>query len=268
MIPRLPPRAQGFASSSDGTRIAWYRHGQGDRTILFVPTWNIVDARVSGHQVAMLAPLATVITYDPRGAGASDRPRQGYDFPRHAADALAVLDANDIGRASLVTVSRSVNVAALLATDDPDRVERLAALAPYVEFEIDPSWPDPDELDAWRSDWPGFVEPFMRQVFTEPDSADVIAEVTAIGLEATPGVIVTQEYELDWQRPAGLLSSVSCPTLVIHGESDATTPVSLVRRIVGAIPDARLELIAGGGHRPDIRTPELVNPLLKAFLID
>lgn len=215
----------------------------------------------------MLSARATVITYDPRGAGASDRPEHGYDFPLHAADALAVLDANGIARASLVTVSRSVNVAALLATDHRDRVERLAAIAPYAEFESDPGWPDADELDSWRSDWPGFVEPFMRLVFTEPDSEDVIEEVTAIALDATPEVIVTQEYELDWQRPASLLSSVACPTLVIHGASDATTPLSVVQRIVEAIPRARLEMIAGGGHRPDIRTPELVNPILEAFLI-
>jgi pimeloyl-ACP methyl ester carboxylesterase len=36
--------------------------------------------------------------------------------------------------------------------------------------------------------------------------------------------------------------------------------------IVAAMPDARLEVIPGGGHRPDIRTPELVNPLLLEFL--
>ena len=80
-----------MATSTDGTQIAWYRYGGGERAILFVPTWNIVDARVVGHQVAALEPHATVVTYDPRGHGASERPKRGYDFPLHAADALAVL---------------------------------------------------------------------------------------------------------------------------------------------------------------------------------
>jgi len=113
VIPRPSPEAEGIAESMDGTRIAWNRYGQGEPTILFVPTWNIVDARVSGHQVAALARHATVLTYDPRGAGASDRPERGYDFPFHAADALAVLQANDVDRAALVTASRSINVAFL-----------------------------------------------------------------------------------------------------------------------------------------------------------
>jgi hypothetical protein len=51
-----------MVTSVDGTRIAWYRYGGGERAVLFVPTWNIVDARVVGHQVAALEPHATVVT--------------------------------------------------------------------------------------------------------------------------------------------------------------------------------------------------------------
>jgi pimeloyl-ACP methyl ester carboxylesterase len=106
----------------------------------------------------------------------------------------------------------------------------------------------------------------MREVFTEPDSEDVVAELVAIALEATPEVISTQARECDWLHPARLLGRVSCPTLAIHGDSDALTPVTVAEDIVDAMPDARLELIEGGGHRPDIRSPELVNPLLMDFL--
>lgn len=70
-----------------------------------------------------------------------------------------------------------------------------------------------------------------------------------------------------WRLPAGLLRRVTCPTLVVHGEADAPVPVALAERIVAAMPNARLEPIPGGGHRPDIRTPELVNPLLLEFLL-
>jgi pimeloyl-ACP methyl ester carboxylesterase len=268
VLPRPRPESEGKAQSVDGTNIAWYRYGQGDRTILFVPTWNIVDARVVGHQVAELASHATVLTLDPRGAGESDRPERGYDFPLHAADVLAVLDANGIHGASLVTASRGVNTAILLIAEDPARFDRLAAIAPYVELETNADPPDPEVLEEWRTDWPGFIVPFMQSVFSEPHSTDVIAEVTAIGLEATPDVIVTQVVESDWQEPARRLRSVTCPTLVIHGDSDEAIPVEDVQRIVDAIPNARLELIPGGGHRPDIRSPEIVNPLLSAFLVD
>jgi aminoacrylate hydrolase len=60
---------------------------------------------------------------------------------------------------------------------------------------------------------------------------------------------------------------VTCPTLVVHGEADKPVPVELAERIAARMPNARLEVIPDGGHRPDIRTPELVNPLLLDFLL-
>jgi pimeloyl-ACP methyl ester carboxylesterase len=257
-----------MATSIDGTRIAWYRYGAGEHALLFVPTWNIVDARVVGHQVAAFESRATVVTYDPRGAGASERPPRGYDFPLHAADALAVLDATGIEHAALVTASRGVNAALLLSTDDHERFDRLAVVAPYMQLEAEPAPPSPKWLESLRTDWPGFIVPFMHDVFTEPDSGAVIAEMIAIGLEASPEIVVTQELELDWQRPARLLGRVDRPVLVVHGEADAPVPVAHARSIVAALPNARLELVPRGGHRPDIRTPELVNPLLRDFLFE
>lgn len=256
-----------MATSADGTQIAWYRYGGGERAVLFVPTWNIVDARTVGHQVAALEPHATVVTYDPRGAGSSDRPERGYDFPLHAADARAVVDAIGIEQVALVTASRGLNAALLLTAEDPQRFDRLAVVGPYMQLDADPAPPHAEWLESLRTDWPGFIGPFMHSVFTEPDSADVIAEMIEIGLEATPQVVVNQELEQNWQRPARLLGTVACRTLVVHGADDAAVPASLAESIVGAMPNARLELIPGGGHRPDIRTPELVNPLLLEFLL-
>jgi pimeloyl-ACP methyl ester carboxylesterase len=233
-----------------------------------VPTWNLVDSRVVGHQVAALAAQATVLTFDPRGSGASDRPAHGYGFPMHAADAIAVLAANGVDRASLVTASRGMNTAVLLASDHPGRFERIVAVAPFVV--VDPeSEPDDDSwIVEWRTDWAGFVVPFMQAVFTEPDSDDVLAEVTAIALEADAELMITQELELDWRTPSKVLGSVSCPTLLIHGDMDEVTSPSASRRLAEAMPDARIELIPGGGHRPDIRSSDLVNPLMEAFLLE
>ena len=267
MIPAPQPRERGLATSADGTRIAWSSYGSAEPTVVFVPTWNLVDARVVGHQVAALEPHVTVVTFDPRGAGASERPAQGYDFPLHAADALAVLDATGVRRAAIVTASRGLNAAVLLATEQPQRVTRIAAIAPYMRLEPSPSTPDPERLQRWRDDWPGFIVPFMHAVFTEPESAEVIEEMIAIGLDASPDVVATQEAELDWATPARLLEHVGCPTLIVHGDGDVPVPVEIARAIHAELRDARLELIAGGGHRPDIRNPELVNPLLLEFLL-
>jgi pimeloyl-ACP methyl ester carboxylesterase len=265
----LAPVKQGFVESH-GSRIAWKLYGEGSGVVLFIPTWNIVDSRVVGHQVAFLARHVRVLTYDPRGAGLSDRPSTGYGFEEHSDDARAVLDENNVERAAVVTASRGINPAVLLAARHPERVERLAVIAPYMQ--LNP--PQQDEVRrgrertaaAWRNDWPGFVRAFMEMVFSEPNSRETIDTLVQIALEASPEVLIQQESELDWELAPPLLGQVRCPTLVIHGTDDRTTPVQIARAVAAAIADARLVLLEGAGHRPDIRDPEQVNRLLSEFL--
>ena len=126
---------------------------------------------------------------------------------------------------------------------------------------------DPAALEELRTDWRGFIDPFMHAVFSEPESDEVIAEMIAIGMDASVDVVATQETELDWAEPARLMGDVACPVLVIHGEDDGPVPLSLAQEITAAMPTARLEVLPHGGHRPDIRSPELVNPLLLEFLL-
>jgi pimeloyl-ACP methyl ester carboxylesterase len=144
---------------------------------------------VVAHQVAFLARHARVLTFDPRGAGESDRPRTGYGFAEPSDDARAVLDANGVERASVMTASRGINAAVRVAARHPERVERLAVIAPYMRsIALNRTARRDRERTAavWRSDWPGFVRGFMERVISEPNSRDTIDELVEIGLEASP----------------------------------------------------------------------------------
>lgn len=272
------PSTDGLAVSADGTRIAWKRHGAGDGVILFIPTWNLVDSRVVRHQVDFLSSRATVLTYDPRGAGRSDRPARGYDFPMHAADARAVLDAAGVGQVSVVTASRGLGGTVVLASAYPERIKRIVAVGSYLQLQptesrfwtVDAITETRDLFSAhgWRTDWPAFARAFMELVFSEPDSEATIRELVEIALKASPEILLTQERELDWAAIPPLLHTVTAPTLLIHGDGDVPVPVSLAQAIADAMPDARVHVVPGGGHRPDIRTPERVNPLIADFLLN
>ena len=63
-----------------------------------------------------------------------------------------------------------------------------------------------------------------------------------------------------------LLPRVKVPTLIVWGENDRIVPVSAGERISSAMPDARLEVIAGAGHMPHIEKPDEVIPLLMQHL--
>jgi pimeloyl-ACP methyl ester carboxylesterase len=268
-----------MAAGEGGCGIAWYRYGEGDRVVVFLPTWNIVDARAVGHQVKYLAEHCTVITYDARGSGSSDRPPTGYDFSAHAADGIAVLDANGVDHAAIVTASRGFSPAVIAAVEHPGRVDCIACIAPGID--LDPSDEEhasteaedtADEWDwfsdeAWRADWPGFARFFMQLCFGEPGSEALIDEMVEIMLDASPEILIAQRAESDWAQAPALVPSLRCPTLLIHGDSDPLLSVAAVEAVVNAVPNAQLKLIEGGGHRPDIRSPERVNPLLADFVL-
>jgi len=71
---RYPDRT-GFIER-DGVRVFWEGYGEGERAILFLPTWSIVHARVWKAQIPYFARHFRVITFDGRGNGRSDRPAE------------------------------------------------------------------------------------------------------------------------------------------------------------------------------------------------
>ncbi len=78
-----PPEREGYVER-EGVRVHWELFGSGDRTVLLLPSWSIVPARVWKGQVAHLARRARVVVFDPRGNGRSDRPTDSsaYDLER------------------------------------------------------------------------------------------------------------------------------------------------------------------------------------------
>src|SRR3990170_2176646 len=112
----------------DGVRIHYEVYGDGEPTILLLPTWSIVHSRHWKMQIPYLARHCRVVTFDGRGNGRSDRPTSGYEEREFAADALAVLDATETERAVLVSFSLGAQRALLLAARLP-RVPRVLLLA-------------------------------------------------------------------------------------------------------------------------------------------
>lgn len=59
---------------------------------------------------------------------------------------------------------------------------------------------------------------------------------------------------------------ISAPTLLIWGDSDPISPVAVGRHLEARIPDARLEIVAGGDHDVAATHPELVTALIARHL--
>jgi pimeloyl-ACP methyl ester carboxylesterase len=62
-----------------------------------------------------------------------------------------------------------------------------------------------------------------------------------------------------------LLPRIAVPTLLIWGELDARSPLSVARQFEQAIPDTKLVVIPGAGHVSNLEQPELFNDAVRRF---
>jgi pimeloyl-ACP methyl ester carboxylesterase/predicted glycosyltransferase len=276
------PDETGFVER-DGVRVHWERYGTGERTVLLMPTWEICHSRIWKGQIPDLARRFQVVTFDPRGHGASDRPVQAraYDRREFARDAVAVLDALAVARTAVVSWRTGVGV--LLASAYPERVSALVEIASDLPLSPEPADDPAYSFDAelptdegwakwnrhyWLRDWPGFLEFFFATAFSEPHSTKQIEDAVGWGMRADPQTVVGA-MAADWpgrEEALELCGRIRCPVLVIQGTDDQIVGPQRGPAMAAAIPGARLLLLEGSGHGPQLRDPVRVNLELRSFL--
>jgi pimeloyl-ACP methyl ester carboxylesterase/predicted glycosyltransferase len=275
----------------DGVGIAWQVYGEqrhpGDPAVLLLPTWCIVTADVWKLQVPFLARRGRVITYDPRGNGDSDRPRDERDFSRDrlTRDALDVLDVTGTSRAVVVGLSCGNEQALDLASDHPDRVAAWVAIAPSI-LGLGPypeararafaTW-DEDTGDdegwgrynrySWLRDYPGFVDFFFDQLVPEEHSTKLIEDLVGWSTTTDGETLALAEAA---RRPGPRAveeqcAAVSCPVVVVHGTEDHVIPFDHGVRLA-ELTGGTLVTFEGAGHLPQGREPVAVNRVLDDVL--
>lgn len=268
----------------DGIRVFYEVYGEGERTILLLPTWSIIHARQWKAQIPFLARHFRVVAFDGRGNGGSDRPEvpAAYDEREYAADALAVLDATRTDRAVLLGYSMGAQRGLVLAAEHPERVAGAIFIGPAYPGGGEPlperAVPWEEELDTdegwakhnkhyWLRDYPDFVRFFFSRVFTEPHSTKQIDDCVGWALETTGETLVTAQYgaTLEPEEARALARRVRCPVLVVHGTGDRIASVTRGRALAEHTGD-RLVVVEGGGHAPHARDPVMFNRLVYDFV--
>jgi pimeloyl-ACP methyl ester carboxylesterase/UDP:flavonoid glycosyltransferase YjiC (YdhE family) len=279
------PDESGYVVNS-GVRIHYEVYGTGQPTIMLLPTWAIVDSRHWKMQVPFLARNYRVITFDPRGNGRSDRPKDAsaYADTAFASDIRAVLDATGTERAVLAGFCTAFIWALLFATTEPQRVTGIVAIAPTLPIPPADPWERyeasfDDILDTtegwakenrhyWRRDWRGYVQFFMSQIATEPHSTKPYDDLVEWGLQTDADTMLCDadapHQIADEAEAAQLCHALTCPVLVIGGDRDKIVPPERARRIA-ELTSAELLVIEGGGHAPHVRYPVAVNHVIRDF---
>lgn len=231
--------------------VHYIEQGAGDPVVLVHGNWAIGAWWLP--TLARLPQGLRGIAPDLRGRGRTEGPDSDYAIASLAADMLALLDALELGRAHLVGHSLGAAVAMQLALDHPARVASLAVLAPPWVEGMPEAFYNPERQRMLAADPAMFAMALRAIAPTAPDDdawRRLVAEGHRQRLAATLGA---QDALRDW-RPGDALGAIPCPKLAIGGEHDPLIPPPVAERAAQAL-GARLVIVAGAGHSPNIEAP-------------
>jgi pimeloyl-ACP methyl ester carboxylesterase len=219
-----------------------------------------------------LAEACRVIRVDLLGHGSSSSPASDYDIPAHARRVRTVLDRLGVGSVTVVGHSMGCLVACALA--EQLRGDTVAVVLIDMGPSLDAAAPDdllvkllltrfPGRL-LWRLRNEATIRRALRSAFARPmEVPDAIVDA-ALGMNHR-ALARTSRGAVDYLRDASLperLAALGVPLLVIFGEEDARYSSSSAGDY-RAVPDVRIELLAGVGHTPLLEDPEATARLVR-----
>lgn len=216
------------------------------------------DSPLWHHWLDALADGRTLLRYDERGSGVSDRDVTRFSVDAWVEDLEAVVDAAGLARFSLLGLSNGGAVAIAYAVRHPERVSHLVLCGGLARGRLrrDPSSRARSEAEAMlsliRIGW-GQANPAFRRIFTTlfvPGAThtqmtwfDEMQRISAAPETAALMRLAREEVDV-----TDLLSQVRTPTLVMHAQDDAAVPFEQGRELAYAIPDARFVPLEGRNH--------------------
>lgn len=189
----------------------------------------------------------------------------------YAADVEALLDTLGVARAVVCGLSMGGYAAFALFRRAPGRFRGmiLADTRPQADS-ADARAGRLKLIELARRGGPPAVADEMLPKLLAPASrqANVERRVRSIAEANTTAGLVGALLRM-MRRPDSvpLLGQIACPALVVVGSEDRLTPPDVAREMQRQIPSARLEVIDGAGHLPNLEQPEAFNAALSRFLV-
>ena len=251
-----------FCSVPDGTRLAYALHGRG-APLVRTATWLTHlefdwESPVWRHWLDALGDGHTVLRYDERGCGLSDRDVEDVSLEARLADLEAVIDAAGMERVALLGISQGGPLAVAFAARHPERVGRLVLFATFARGRLmrDPSPAEREQAQLMESlirmGW-GLGLPAFRRLFTtlfipdaSPEQMQWFDELQRATADAETAVRIRHARNRDDVTDEA--KRVACPTLVIHARDDALVPFAEGRLLATLIPGARFVALESRNH--------------------
>jgi pimeloyl-ACP methyl ester carboxylesterase/DNA-binding CsgD family transcriptional regulator len=256
-----------YCRAADGVRIAFYTMGVGP-PLVHTPPFPLGHLRVEWRNPAnqdyihRLCEGITLVRYDGRGCGLSDRDVADFSDAARSLDVEAVADHLSLRQFALLGFGHAGSMAVAYAAEHPERVSHLILWHSYASAAdvpnlsriqaarslIQTDWNSYAELEGYRAS--GFRGGAAARWYTEFIKESVSPEALAASYSAIGHIDVRQ-----------LLPAVRCPTLVLARRASEVLPLDIARDLTTSIPDARLVTLEGSGVIP---FPDVVDEFVSA----
>ena len=263
--------ADGFAPVPNGSL---YYEVNGDGPTLVLVHAGIADCRMWDDQVAAFSRSYQVVRYDVRNFGRSSIAQEDF---AHYEDLHDLLDHLGVDRATVLGVSMGGTLTIDFVLAYPQIVSALVLVATgpngYDRWgdEITKGWAE-ETAALEAGDMERAVEINLRMWVGGPsrspeevDSA-VRSRVREMLAHNLPREGEGESQDLE-PLAAERLGDIEVPALVIVGDKDAPDIIASSRLLASEIRGARLEIMSGVAHAPNMERPEEFNRIVLDFLV-
>lgn len=269
-----------YATASDGVVIACTSFGSGPPLIIMpiLPLSHLqVEWQMDGMRAFLehLAETNTVVRFDARGLGLSDRAAPDRSLDAHLLDVEAVCRRLGITRASVFAASYSGPIGIRLAARRPELVSKLMLWCTHA-FHGDVVSRLPQVSNQQREavnqlagvDRELFIRTYLHRAvgWTEGEIANQFVEIAKQSIDMENFFEnLAHHVEFDARED---LAGVKAPTLVMHRPAFIGSHVDVAKNLAAAIPNARLVLLDGESVVPFIGNTARMLESVDEFLIE
>ena len=252
---------------ANGLEIAYERAGEGS-PLVFVHG-AAVDGRMWQPQLAALADEFTVVAWDEPGAGRSSDVPADFDLPDYASCLAALVDAVALGPVHVAGLSWGGTVVLELYRRRPELVATLILIDTYAGWKGSlPGEEVQARLEGLRqmlAEPAELFDPTLPGLFAGDPPAAFVPLLEEMAADVRPDHLRRQLLLMAEADQRDLLPQITVPTLLIWGEQDVRSPITVAHQFEQTIPAAKLVVIPNCGHVSNLEQPEHVNDAVREF---
>jgi pimeloyl-ACP methyl ester carboxylesterase len=212
-----------------------------------------------------------VVAWDAPGAGASPDPAESFTITDWAHSLAGFLDELDIDRADVLGLSWGGVLAQEFYRVYPARVDRLVLADTYAGWKGSLPANAVEQRrarcyrDALRPAHDVVAEWVPKDFFFDAPP-DLAAEMAKVVADFHPVGFRLMARSLADTDTSPVLETIDVPSLLLWGEGDTRSPLSVAEQLRSAIRGSELRVIPGAGHISNMEKPEEFNRLVLEFL--